>query len=353
MDLNEIIDETNYNDIERELDEAIAEVDEKLAEAIGVHNQIIINGRMAAQHLVEMCRCLKKMRDEHLYIELGYEEFDEYCEEKAGIKARQAYNYISAYEKLGGKFIEENAGLGITKLSLLTQMNPVDRVEAVESGELEGMSTREIEELVKKTTDQAEQISLLTDEKAEAEAEAEEQQKEVTALTEEIINLKETIEELRNKPTEIAVQMPSEEDLNKIRREAEDKIIVKLNKEKETAVREAKKTAEAEAERKLKKKIEAAEKSAETAKQEAEKQKAEAEKLKAEIFSLEEAGEQLQKKLDVANGAGQVVELYFNELQRVFNSLLSAIGNASEEEQTKYKEALKRAFNEFCKVIGG
>ncbi len=351
MDLNEIIDETNYNELEREFDEEMKAEELKLSEALELHNQIMINGRMAAQHLVEMCRCLKKMRDEHLYIELGYEEFDEYCEEKAGIKARQAYNYISAFEKLGGKFIEDNAGLGITKLSLLTQMNPVERVEAVESGELEGMSTRKIEELVKKTTDQAEQISLLTDEKAEAEAEAEEQQKEVTALSEEIENLKETIEELRNKPTEIAVQMPTEEDLNKIRREAEEKIIIKLNKEKKTAVKEAKQAAEAEAEKKLKKKIEDAEKSAEAAKQEAEKQKAETEKLKAEIFSLEEAGEQLQKKLDIANGAGQVVELYFNELQRVFNSLMNAIGNATDEEQTEYKKALKRAFGEFCKVI--
>lgn len=62
--------------------------------AISLHQQIIVNGRLAAEHLVEMCRCIKQMRDEKLYISLGYEDFGDYCEDMLKIKARQGYSYI-------------------------------------------------------------------------------------------------------------------------------------------------------------------------------------------------------------------------------------------------------------------
>lgn len=108
---------------------------ERYGQALLLHQKIMASGNIVQQALVDICRDLKTMRDEKLYKDLGFESFDSYCEEKVGLKARQAYTYISTYERLGAGTIKENAELGITKLSLLSSMNPVDRAEALDSGE--------------------------------------------------------------------------------------------------------------------------------------------------------------------------------------------------------------------------
>ena len=159
------------------------------------------SGNIVQQALVDICRDLKTMRDEKLYKDLGFESFDSYCEEKVGLKARQAYTYISTYERLGAGTIKENAELGITKLSLLSSMNPVDRAEALDSGEIAGMSVREVEELVSKSSMQAEQLSLLENEKKTLGAKIESLEGELQAA------LKES-RELQNRPVEVAVEEP-------------------------------------------------------------------------------------------------------------------------------------------------
>ena len=143
------------------------EVSPEYSEAVRTHQRIMANGEICAQSLCEICQDLKKMRDEKLYAEFGYESFDEYCEKMAGIKARMAYNYISTIERLGTSVLQSNARLGITKLELIAGMNPVERAEKFENGEFDGMSVAEIRELVKKSKDQGEQISLLETQIAE------------------------------------------------------------------------------------------------------------------------------------------------------------------------------------------
>lgn len=64
-------------------------------EAFRTHQRIMANGTIAAQALFEVCKDLKHMRDEKLYAALGYENFEDYCEQMAGIKSRMAYNYIT------------------------------------------------------------------------------------------------------------------------------------------------------------------------------------------------------------------------------------------------------------------
>ena len=150
------------------------EVSPEYSEAVRTHQRIMANGEICAQSLCEICKDLKKMRDEKLYAEFGYESFDEYCEKMAGIKARMAYNYISTIERLGTSVLQSNARLGITKLELIAGMNPVERAEKLENGDFDGMSVSEIRELVKKSKDQGEQISILETQIAELKSEAEE-----------------------------------------------------------------------------------------------------------------------------------------------------------------------------------
>ncbi|HBB42908.1 MAG TPA: hypothetical protein DCZ74_05270 [Treponema sp.] len=136
---------------------------ETQAEAVKLHQSIMLNAEMAANSMVAMCRDLKTMRDRKLYEELGCSEFGEYTEKLVGIKARQAYTYISTYEKLGDTVLQSNATLGITKLSLIAQMNAEDRQELLASGEAEEKSVAEIKRLLEENKNQGEQISMLNE----------------------------------------------------------------------------------------------------------------------------------------------------------------------------------------------
>ena len=66
-------------------------------EAMQLHSNIMAARGAAASALVDSCRMLKEMRDKKLYTALGFEDFGAYAEQMAGIKQRQAYNYIKVY----------------------------------------------------------------------------------------------------------------------------------------------------------------------------------------------------------------------------------------------------------------
>lgn len=142
-------------------------------DAISIHSRVVANGMVAAQSMAEMCRALKEMRDKNAYIHLGYKDFDEYCEQAANIRARQAYTYISSYERLGPELLQSNAMLGITKLSLLAQLPEAVRAEVLEDGGIEDMTTREMKDLVDELTKAREQLSLLEDKVESKDAETE------------------------------------------------------------------------------------------------------------------------------------------------------------------------------------
>ena len=137
------------------------EVSETYKTAVQTHQRILANGEICAQSLLEICKDLKKMRDEKLYEEFGYAAFDEYTEKAVGIKPRQAYTYISTYERLGATVLQSNASLGITKLDLIAQINPAERTQLLAENTFDGMSVSEVKALVQKAKDQGEQISLL------------------------------------------------------------------------------------------------------------------------------------------------------------------------------------------------
>lgn len=199
-------------------------------EALKLHNEIMANGTIAAQALYELCRCLKRMRDEKLFVELGYEDFDTYCEQKAKIKQRQAHNYIRAYESLGEKFIKENASIGITKIELLTHVPALERSEFMEQNDIEDMSVAKLKEKIKQLEQdygaKCEQISLL-----EAKVQEKKENPTSSAESQKIAELTAEVEKLR-KENENAI---SPDELKK--REKERKAEIKAATEK--AVREA------------------------------------------------------------------------------------------------------------------
>lgn len=140
------------------------------ARAIQITERIRANGRTAVNAVCAIGEDLRTMKIDGLYTELGYESFENYAEKEFDLKRRQAYQYISVYEKLGKEFVQSNAQLGITKLALLATANPEDRAEVMESEDVAKITTRELEELLDKYKQQGEQLSLLQEEsKAETE----------------------------------------------------------------------------------------------------------------------------------------------------------------------------------------
>ncbi len=125
-----------------------------------VHNRILANGQIIGNALLEICRDLKTMRDDNLFSELGYETFEDYSEKACGIKQRQAYSYIAAYEKLGEKFIEEKSGWGITKLELISQISSYEREEFLAENNVDELSVRELKKQVDDFKNQIEQLSF-------------------------------------------------------------------------------------------------------------------------------------------------------------------------------------------------
>lgn len=297
----------------------ISEMTAETAAAIELHNSIVSAMKEAAFALVSLCENLKRMRDTGQYKALGFEKFEEYTEQACRIKKRQAYNYIATYERLGGTFLQSNAQLGITKLQLLTEVCAVDRADFAEQNDLEGMSVSEIKKLIAENKEYSEQLSMFSQNK-------EQQEQELRRLENEN-------EALKSRPVEVAVQEPSQEQIEKAvaakTKELENDYKFKLKKakekerqkaeaEKKKAIEEARTAAKAEADAKYKEQIE-----------QAEQDKAAALNKAKEIAS----------KLD-KNADRELVtaSLYFSEAQTQFEKFLTAANKITDEKGAKIKK---------------
>ena len=305
-------------------------------EALQTHQRIMANGEICAQTLLEICKDLKKMRDEKLYAEFGYQTFDEYCEKMAGIKSRMAYNYISTYERLGSTVLQSNASLGITKLELIAGMNPIERNERLENGDFEHMSTAEIKELVRKSKEQGEQISLLETKLAEAQSvaensAAEQQNAEMDALRKEVLKLQ---SELREKDGRHQAELSSarEEAAEAARAESAKAATdagqqnADVKKQIEAAVAEAKKAAEKATKEKVGKQLE--------------NQKSKIKDLEAALSASGVEREKLEKQLSLSDTNSAKAMVYIRALQDNFNALFAVIGEMPDEQQNRFKGAV-------------
>nr|DAX37599.1 MAG TPA: Protein of unknown function (DUF3102) [Caudoviricetes sp.] len=128
--------------------------------AYEVHARIMANGQVLQNTLLEICKDLKTMRDEKLYSNLGYSTFEDYAENACGIKQRQAYSYISTYEKLGEKLINDMENVGITKLALISEISSYERDEFINQTDIENSTVKELKAKVEEFKRQTEQLTL-------------------------------------------------------------------------------------------------------------------------------------------------------------------------------------------------
>ena len=308
--------------------------------AIDLDQQIKTYANMAWNNLIESAKCLKQMRDTKLYTELGFGSFEEYTETSLHIKERQAYTYISTLESLGEPFLQSNASLGITKLSLLSQINPFDRDDVLAENDISQMSVKEVKQLVADNTKKAEQISFLESERNEATEKAEELSAEAYELTNRIAELEAELKAERSKPVEVAVAEPSPEQLAEIKAQAKAEV------EKQAAAE--KKAMLAEWKGKVKAAEDKAKEEAAGAAEKLKKQLADIDAAKAQALAKAEA---LEKKLAVASSPETVkFSFYFDAIKEDYQKIRSSIIKLRTEDPAT-AEKFGGAMLKFCEMM--
>ena len=301
----------------------------KKEEAFLIHNRILANGHIIGNALLEICRDLKTMRDDNLFLELGYETFEDYSEKACGIKQRQAYSYISAYEKLGENFIEENSALGITKLELISQISSYERKEFLEENDVDELSTRELKKQVDEFKSRVEQLTL----------DLESAEEENTELIQQIKDMQDsmvdttTTDVVTAEPDSKAIQAAVDEAV-KQEREANAEAVKKLKaqiKEQKAKVKEVTDSKEADIKKATKEANEAANK-----------------KIDELLKEKEETDEKLQEALKAAKLANAdedivAIRFLFTDLQSTANNINSHLDNVrkkDEQQADKLTQAL-------------
>lgn len=215
-------------------------VSDSYIKAKDLDRKIKTSAQLAQQSLYDMCMSFKEMRDSKLYKELGYQNFDDYCEQETGFTRMNVYKYISIAEKLSDDFVNSSLQIGVTKLSLLAKLDEPTRTEIVENTDLENTSVRELKaklaELQGKNKTLEEDKKSLENDKKSAKERQDKLLKKNLQLVEEIngfeserTDSEETIQRLEKQIKELESQ-PHDcyEDTTKI-----DELTTKLNEERE------------------------------------------------------------------------------------------------------------------------
>lgn len=188
--------------------DAMTAVTSKYTEAFNLNAKICISAQMAQQNLYEVCKGLKEMRDGKLYKELGYQNFEDYCENEVGISRFMAYKYISIAEL---KNVESIQQIGVTKLSLLAKLDEPQREELQQTTNLESASVRELKEKIKELKIKADKADMLSSRLDDMNMNCDRITQQRDKAESRIRQLEGTIEELESRPVEVAVQSDTAE----------------------------------------------------------------------------------------------------------------------------------------------
>ena len=166
--------------------------------------RIKVSAQLAQQSLYDMCTAIKEMRDSKLYKELGYQNFEDYCEQEVGIKRHMAQKYIAVAEMENGESIHH---LGATKCALLAQLDEPTRTEIIESTDLENTTVRELKGRIKDLEQQADNAQAIADKLTKSEnkawGEVSKLQTDSEMQKDKIAQLEQQIKELENRPIEV------------------------------------------------------------------------------------------------------------------------------------------------------
>ena len=213
-------------------------VSEQHCLAVKLHQNIMASASLAQQNIWDMCEGLKKMRDDKLYKELGYQNFGDYCENEVGMKRSNAYNYISIIEKINQENVQSIGQIGMTKLSLLATISEPEQAEIADKLDLENTTVKklkaEIDKLKSEKHDSQSKLSTSEMQRLDAENRLKGIREHNSFLEQQLRSergknkeLASKVEELESRPIEVSVSEPSDterrlqETINALQRESQ------------------------------------------------------------------------------------------------------------------------------------
>lgn len=116
-------------------------VSEDYTRAVTLTRDIIANAQAAQQSLYEVCKGLKEMRDGELFKELGYKNFEDYCNNEVEITYRQAKKYVAIASGFEGSQLPS---IGTEKLYLLAKLDEPTREAVTETVNVESVTVKEL-----------------------------------------------------------------------------------------------------------------------------------------------------------------------------------------------------------------
>lgn len=195
----------------------------RLEQAEMLRQDILTSYTLVQKNLWDMCMNLKKMRDEKLYKELGFSEFNDFTQKELGMSDRNVYNYISIAENVSPDLVKSISLIGVTKVSLLASLSEEKQAEVAEAVDLESVSVRELkieinrlkgwnkdlgaakDRAVAAQTSLEEEINKLKGEKMLVENAKAKLESEIATAADENARLERENKELRERPVEVAV----------------------------------------------------------------------------------------------------------------------------------------------------
>jgi hypothetical protein len=362
---------------------------ERQNRAAQLTQRIMANGKIAASSMIEMGRDLKTVRDERLFTEMGYENFEEYCEKKIGIGKRHGYNFIQIYEKFGEEKLGQLQQLGITKLLEIAKLDDEDADDLMQNNDVNALSVRELSAKVDEYRNKFEQLTLQLEEEKSKNAESDSLESQVeelrkqleaarqanenmksgahnaekhfeeqkAALLKEKEALSEQIRELESRPTEKTEI--SEEERNALIQQGRDEMCKEKDEDWTNVVELARKTATRNTEKKFTEEISSLKilndelrKVADGAKESTKKYKDEVEKLRAENTALQ-SNAQVVEALAPAptSGARDKVKFYFKQIETAFTAATEAVSEADTEERAELTSALKKVLERMGAIL--
>ena len=362
---------------------------ERQDRAAQLTQRIMANGKIAASSMIEMGRDLKTVRDERLFTEMGYENFEEYCEKKMGIGKRHGYNFIQIYEKFGEEKLGQLQQLGITKLLEIAKLDDEDADDLMQNNDVNALSVRELSAKVDEYRNKFEQLTLQLEEEKSKNAESDSLESQVeelrkqleaarqanenmksgahnaekhfeeqkAALLKEKEALSEQIRELESRPTEKTEI--SEEERNVLIQQGRDEMCKEKDEDWSNVVELARKTATRNTEKKFTEEISSLKilndelrKVADGAKESTKKYKDEVEKLKAENAALQSTAQVVETPAPApASGARDKVKFYFKQIETAFTAATEAVSEADTEERAEFTSALKKVLERMGAIL--
>lgn len=211
-------------------------------QALSLHQRIMTSGSLAAQNLWDMANALKEMRDGKLYKELGYQNFESYCEEMVGMKRSNAYNYISIAERIKPENVQTFGHFGASKLMLLARLSDEEQKEIAEKID-ETTTYKQLQEEINKLKDWNKSLGAAKDRAVAAQTSLEE---EINRLKGEKMLVENAKAKLENEIADAADENARLERENKELRERPVEVAVVENSDNERRLKETIKALEAE-----------------------------------------------------------------------------------------------------------